>query len=228
MLIHKNGKTYRVRKDGKFDRRYKASRGLTEPKIVGKDMKERKPIKKKVDHRPTFLALFLFVSSFYMAYNITTSIKLAIMNRVHAYQIEKEASKPQLISPVIWSCVADCDSVQESTGQEEATNLEPKKQSFVGEASWYGEEDHECLGCRADRLMANGERFNENARTLAFNHLPLNTEVTVRNLDNGEIIEATVTDTGGFNSLGRIADLSEGLKNLLGCADICNVEVVEK
>lgn len=85
--------------------------------------------------------------------------------------------------------------------------------SWRGRASHYSEAG--CVGCRADRLMANGQRFDENAFTLAFMRFPLNTKVLVTNLDNGLSARALVTDTGGFESMGRIADLSFGLANHL-------------
>lgn len=106
---------------------------------------------------------------------------------------------------------------------------EPKEevnlQSWKGTASYYSEDG--CVGCRDDRLMANGQRFDENAMTLAFNWLPLNTEVVVKNVVNNKGVVAKVTDTGGFNELGRIADLSKGLKEAIGCTDLCEVEVIK-
>jgi rare lipoprotein A (peptidoglycan hydrolase) len=40
--------------------------------------------------------------------------------------------------------------------------------------------------------------------------------VEVKNLDNGKVVTATVTDRGGFNKYDRIADLSKGLYDALG------------
>lgn len=103
---------------------------------------------------------------------------------------------------------------------------EPISYDATGQASWYGEADDECVGCREDRLMANGERYNEDAMTLAYWNVPLNSEVQVTNLDNGKTIKAKVTDTGGFQAeYGRVADLSKGLKNALGCTDLCQVGI---
>jgi rare lipoprotein A (peptidoglycan hydrolase) len=82
--------------------------------------------------------------------------------------------------------------------------------SWKGRVSWYGH-GADCTGCDPNEIMANGQKFDENAMTLAFNYLPMNTRVRVKNLDNGANTIATVTDTGGFEEYGRIADLSKGL-----------------
>lgn len=86
-------------------------------------------------------------------------------------------------------------------------------------ASWQGKVSHYsregCLGCSATLTMANGQPLDDNAMTIAFNHLPMNTKVRLTNLDNGKSVIATVTDTGGFERLGRIADLVPAVKNAL-------------
>jgi rare lipoprotein A len=75
--------------------------------------------------------------------------------------------------------------------------------------------------------MANGERFDENALTVAFNKLPLGALVTVTNVSNEQAVTAKVTDRGGFESLGRIIDLSKGVKEVINCSDLCQVRVEE-
>ncbi len=77
----------------------------------------------------------------------------------------------------------------------------------VGVVSYYSEAD--CLGCSADKVMANGERFNENDLTMANNRLPLNSKVKVTNLNENLSTVARVTDRHGVPS--RIADLSKRL-----------------
>jgi len=96
-------------------------------------------------------------------------------------------------------------------------------QTWRGIASYYSQAG--CLGCREDFITASGEVFDENKPTLAFNWLPMGTQVSVTNTANGKTITAKVNDTGGFNELGRIADLSKGLKEAIGCDDLCNVEI---
>lgn len=100
-----------------------------------------------------------------------------------------------------------------------------KETVYVGMASYYSVDG--CVGCRDDQLMANGQKFDENAMTLAFNWLPLGTDVEVYNPSTGEKVIAEITDTGGFNKLGRIADLSKGTKDAIGCTDLCKVEIKE-
>lgn len=78
----------------------------------------------------------------------------------------------------------------------------------VGHASWYGGSFH-------GQETANGETFNQNARTLAHLTLPMGTEVLVENPENGTIIRARVNDCGPYVE-GRIFDLSRGLALELG------------
>lgn len=98
--------------------------------------------------------------------------------------------------------------------------LEDQVIRWEGRASYYSELG--CLGCRPDRKMANGERFDENKLTLAFwgnrrYPVPLNTPVLVSNLDNGISEIAVVTDRGNFDiGTRRIADLSKGLADRIG------------
>jgi len=99
------------------------------------------------------------------------------------------------------------------------------KQTWVGKASYYSWDG--CVGCDPNRIMANGEVLDDNAYTVAFNELPLGTYVMVRNLANGQFVTAQVTDTGGFDKLDRIIDLTIAVKNAIGCGDLCDVEVKE-
>ena len=98
-----------------------------------------------------------------------------------------------------------------------------KVKRIEGIASWYGEDSSECIGCRDDLLMANGQRYNENNFTIASNDYALGQEVRVCN--ELTCIDTVVTDTGGFNALGRVADLSKATKNVLNCGDLCDVTI---
>lgn len=96
--------------------------------------------------------------------------------------------------------------------------------AWVGKVSHYSRAG--CLGCSKTLTMANGEPLDDARPTIAFNQLPMNTKVLVTNLDTGKSVEATVTDTGGFNRLGRIADLTPAVANALGTkTDVTNVEI---
>lgn len=78
--------------------------------------------------------------------------------------------------------------------------------------------------------MANGQKFDENKMTLAFNWLPLNTKVRVVNPANGQETIATVTDRHGAYRAKynwRIADLSLGLCRKIGCKTDSNIKIKE-
>lgn len=95
---------------------------------------------------------------------------------------------------------------------------------WVGKVSHYSVEG--CLGCSPTLRMANGETLRDDRLTIAFNRLPLNTMVRVTNLNNGRSVEALVTDTGGFEKLGRIADLTPAVALYLETkTDVSNVKI---
>lgn len=95
---------------------------------------------------------------------------------------------------------------------------------WIGKVSHYSRAG--CLGCSPTLTMANGQPLDDNAMTIAFNWLPMNTRVRITNLDTGVSVEATVTDTGGFNRLGRMADLVPAVANALGTkTDVTNVQI---
>lgn len=101
----------------------------------------------------------------------------------------------------------------------------PTKQTWSGVASYYSESG--CVGCSPTLTMANGERFDEDALTIAFNKLPLGSLVRVTNLANEQGVTVEVTDRGGFEALGRVADLSKAVKEVINCSDLCEVRVEE-
>lgn len=82
----------------------------------------------------------------------------------------------------------------------------PTPTKWVGMASYYSENG--CLGCSATLTMANGEKLDDDALTLAFNMAPLNKMVMIENQRNGKKVMAKITDRGGFHKYNRIADLS--------------------
>jgi rare lipoprotein A (peptidoglycan hydrolase) len=92
-----------------------------------------------------------------------------------------------------------------------------------GKASYYSIDG--CIGCNPGRIMANGEKLDDGRLTLAYNHLPMNTVVTVRNTVTGVSVRATVTDTGGFEKYGKIADLSVATRDALGCGSTCPIAI---
>lgn len=101
-----------------------------------------------------------------------------------------------------------------SSGQKKAATQKPyhvkgvrytpiaSASGFVqtGLASWYGRKFH-------GRKTSNGETYNMYAMTAAHKTLPLNTWVSVHNLDNNQKIVVRINDRGPF-VYGRIIDLS--------------------
>jgi len=77
-----------------------------------------------------------------------------------------------------------------------------------GVASYYG-------GSFNGRKTADGERFNENARTAASRVLPLGSKAKVINEQNGRAVEVRINDRGPYVD-GRIIDLSRGAARKLG------------
>lgn len=108
------------------------------------------------------------------------------------------------------SCVYVATPTPTKTIRPKAHVVKKAKIQHIGN-SWKGKVSHYsrsgCLGCSATLTMANGETLDDERLTIAFNKLPMNTQVRLTNLDNGKSVIATVTDTGGFERLGRIADL---------------------
>ena len=77
----------------------------------------------------------------------------------------------------------------------------------VGKASWYGRKFH-------GRKTSNGETYDMYDMTAAHKTLPMNTWVSVHNLENGRKIVVRINDRGPFVA-GRIIDLSyTGAKRL--------------
>ena len=74
-------------------------------------------------------------------------------------------------------------------------------------ASWYGTNFH-------GRPMANGDRYDMYADTIAHRQLPLGTRVELENTQTGQKAKAVVTDRGPYVA-GRDVDLSYGLAQKL-------------
>jgi rare lipoprotein A (peptidoglycan hydrolase) len=79
--------------------------------------------------------------------------------------------------------------------------------SFNTRATWYGPGFH-------GRRTASGERFNQNAMTLASRHLPFGTMVRVTNPKNGKTVIGRVNDRGPFVR-GYGVDLSRAMARQL-------------
>jgi len=87
----------------------------------------------------------------------------------------------------------------------------------VGPASWYGPGFH-------GRQTANGERFDQDAMTMAHRKMKFGTCVRVTRVDTGDSVLVRVNDRGPYVP-PRIADLSRGAAAELGMLHRGVVEV---
>lgn len=102
----------------------------------------------------------------------------------------------------------------------------PAKPPVKGLASYYSREG--CIGCSGNLRMANGEPLDDNRLTIAYNYGKLNSVVEITNTKNGKTVTATVTDRGGFERHGKIADLSVATRDALGCGHVCTIELIPR
>jgi rare lipoprotein A len=86
-----------------------------------------------------------------------------------------------------------------------------------GIASYYGPGFH-------GKLTASGTVYNQHGNSCAHRTLPLGTKITVTNLSNGKTSRTVVNDRGPYVP-GRILDMSIGLKQAIGCGDLCKVKI---
>ncbi len=77
-----------------------------------------------------------------------------------------------------------------------------------GIASWYGPGFH-------GRKTASGDTYDQNDMTAAHRKLPLGSEVTVTNLENGKSVEVEINDRGPYVGNRKI-DLSKAAAKKLG------------
>lgn len=98
------------------------------------------------------------------------------------------------------------DSVKVRTDDDGELVIEQK-----GEASFYGK------GFQG-KETASGEKFNKNDLTAAHPTLPLGSEATVTNLENGQSVQVEINDRGPY-AKGRDIDLSEKAAKDIGLDD---------
>ena len=107
------------------------------------------------------------------------------------------------------------DKVSRNPKIQQDSNKQDSK-TFQGKVSTYTATYGGCLSCTKHYdekgqlyfITASGDRLDDSKFTLAFNKLPLGSRVSVTNLNNYKSVGAVVNDRGGFEPLGRIADLS--------------------
>jgi rare lipoprotein A (peptidoglycan hydrolase) len=134
------------------------------------------------------------------------------------------SQQTDVVNPVVYSEVS-----AQSVAEPETLSFVHKattKDSIIGTASYYSLEG--CVGCREDRLMANGELLRDDVYTVAYNLAPLDTWVAVRNVETDDITYARVTDRHGADNAEygyRLIDLTVAVKDAISCSDLCKVEV---
>jgi rare lipoprotein A (peptidoglycan hydrolase) len=100
----------------------------------------------------------------------------------------------------------------------DASECDLREEPFQrGTASWYGPGFN-------GRPMANGDRFDMEAATVAHKKLPLGTRVCIKNPANERVVIATVTDRGPYVG-ERIVDLSKGVARALDIKGLSRVEI---
>lgn len=90
-------------------------------------------------------------------------------------------------------------------------SAKPKVYRLEGTASWYGPGFH-------GKRTASGERFDQNGLSAACNAMFRGKcrMARVTNKKNGKQVVVRINDTGGFEKLGRVIDLSKGAGQKLG------------
>jgi len=99
----------------------------------------------------------------------------------------------------------------------------PTQDTWMGKATYYSKAG--CDQCSEGQIMSNGKPFNENAHTIAFMRAPLGSIVLITNMDNGLSCVAEVTDHGGFEEYGLIADLSLAVKEKIKGISGMNIKI---
>ena len=105
-------------------------------------------------------------------------------------------TKNHFLLILILATLSACSQTRTSTN----TNY-PTTNYETGKASYYADKYQ-------GRQTANGERFNQNARTAAHKTLAFGTWVKVTNIRNGTSVVVRINDRGPFIK-GRIIDLSK-------------------
>ena len=108
----------------------------------------------------------------------------------------------------VFALVLGIAAAMSTDDQALAANADHAIYTERGKASFYGPGFH-------GKLTASGERFNQYDLTAAHPDLPLGTQVTVTNLENGKTVEVQVNDRGPYK-YGRVIDLSTAAAARIG------------
>lgn len=157
----------------------------------------------------------------YIAFSIVNELKTSKFNREKSSALSVKVNQGKVLAS---------ESKSHNLGQTTAISPDKVKGTTLllkGEASYYSRSG--CLGCSENMIMANGEPLDDSQYTVAlpakFYGLLKNETVKIKNIYSGLVVWAKVTDTGGFDRLYRVADLSLATKEMLNCSDLCQVEI---
>lgn len=127
----------------------------------------------------------------------------------------KKTTKIHILLFIILTTISACSQ----TPPNSKSNIKHRIANHeTGKASYYADKYQ-------GRQTANGERFNQNARTAAHKTLAFGTLVQVTNKRNGRSVVVRVNDRGPFVK-GRIIDLSKSAFSAIADRRLGVVEVV--
>jgi rare lipoprotein A (peptidoglycan hydrolase) len=126
---------------------------------------------------------------------------------VATHGAEKIAQRVRAKAEVTEKAEGRQDLVKDTVTVKKSDNGQPIIEQF-GEASFYGRGFH-------GKKTAMGEKFDQNNLTAAHPTLPLGTQATVTNLENGNSVDVKINDRGPYVK-GRDIDLSKRAAQELG------------
>ncbi len=126
----------------------------------------------------------------------------------------KNIIKPRVLLFITLTMISGCSQTPLTNSSYPSSNYE------TGKASYYADKYQ-------GRQTANGERFNQNARTAAHKRLAFGTWVKVTNTSNGKSVVVRINDRGPFIK-GRIIDLSKSAFSAIANRRLGVVKVVVK
>ena len=125
-----------------------------------------------------------------------------------------KTTKVHFLLFIILTALSACSQ----THQNSKPNIRHSTANYeTGKASYYADKYH-------GGQTANGERFNQNARTAAHKTLAFGTWVKVTNKRNGKSVVVRINDRGPFVK-GRIIDLSKSAFSAIANQRLGVVEV---
>lgn len=162
--------------------------------------------------------LKLMTTAQYRRYLLQKAISPLKLN-LRQWARKAKASDGQPYDQKSWAAIAKIMNAVKATvskSDEGASKIYKGRTTHYGGEKIYGNEPYpEFHG----KPTAVGDTFCMFGQTCAFNRLPLNSWVRVRNIRNGRFVDLRVNDTGPFEQWGVLTDLSRGAHRVLGITD---------